>query len=108
MAELVFAEVYKHHGLPKAIVSDRDTLFTSTFWNHLHKLIGTKLKMLSVYHPKTNGMTERANQTIGQMLRQCIHPDQKDWVVRLPAIKFTINSARSETTEYSPFFLNSG
>ncbi len=108
MAELVFAEVYKHHGLPKAIVSNRDTLFTSTFWNHLHKLIGTKLKMLSTYHPETDGMTERANQTIGQMLRQCIRPDQKDWVARLPAIEFTINLARSETTGYSPFFLNSG
>ncbi len=58
IAELIFAEVYKLHGLPKAIVSDRDTLFTSIFWSHLHSLIGTKLKMLSTYHPETDGLTK--------------------------------------------------
>ncbi|KAF8800851.1 hypothetical protein BYT27DRAFT_7064030, partial [Phlegmacium glaucopus] len=42
------------------------------------------------------------------MLRQCIHPNQKDWVSKLPAIEFAINSARSESTGYAPFFLNSG
>ncbi len=108
IAELVFSEVYRHHGLPKAIVSDRDVLFTSTFWTHLHSLIGTKLKMSSAYHPQTDGATERANRTIGQMLRQCILPTQKDWVAKLPAIEFAINLARSETTGYAPFFLNSG
>ncbi len=52
VAELVFEEVYKLHGLPKGIVSDRDSLFTSLFWTHLHRLIGTKLKMSSAYHPE--------------------------------------------------------
>jgi hypothetical protein len=42
------------------------------------------------------------------MLRQCIGPKQKDWVSKLPAIEFAMNSARSETTGYSPFFLNTG
>ena len=61
MAELIFAEVYRLHGLPKSIVSDRDTLFTSTFWTHLHRLIRVELKMSSAYHPQTDGATERAN-----------------------------------------------
>jgi transposase InsO family protein len=108
MAELVFAEVYRLHGLPKSIVSDRDTLFTSTFWTHLHRLIGVELKMSSAYHPQTDGATERANRTITQMLRQCVRPDQKDWVAKLPAVEFAINAARSDTTGYAPFFLNSG
>jgi hypothetical protein len=108
IAELVFAEVYKLHGLPKAIVSDRDVLFTSTFWTHLNQLIGVQLKMSSAYHPETDGSTERANRTIGQMLRSCIASNQRDWVARLPAIEFAINLARSESTGYSPFFLNSG
>ena len=51
VAELVFAEVYKHHGRPKAIISDRDVLFTSLFWTHLNRLIGVKQKMSSAYHP---------------------------------------------------------
>jgi hypothetical protein len=108
IAELVFEQIYKFHGLPQNIVSDRDVLFTSTFWSRLHRLIGTKLRMSSAYHPQTDGSTERANRTITQMLRQCIQPDQKDWVSKLPAIEFAINSARSESTGYAPFFLNFG
>ena len=102
----MFESVYKHHGLPKNIISDRDVLFTSTFWEHLHTLMGVKLRMSSAYHPQTDGATERANRTVTQMLRQCINPNQKDWVSKLPAIQFAINTARSESTGYSPFFLN--
>ncbi|PIL25631.1 hypothetical protein GSI_11380 [Ganoderma sinense ZZ0214-1] len=108
VAELVFSEVYKLHGLPKAIVSDHDVLFTSTFWSELHGLIGTKLRLSSAYHPELDGSTERANRTVSQMLRQCIRPDQKDWVARLPAIEFAINMARSDATGFAPFFLNTG
>ena len=93
IAELVFEQIYKIHGLPRNIISDRDVLFTSTFWSRLHRLIGTKLRMSSAYHPQTDGSTERANRTVTQMLRQCIQPDQKDWVAKLPAIEFAINSA---------------
>ena len=104
----MFEHVYRHHGLPKTIVSDRDVLFTSTFWGQLNTLIGIKLKMSSAYHLQTDGATERANRTITQMLRQCINPNQKDWVSKLPTIQFAINSARSESTVYAPFFLNNG
>ncbi|KAI0327499.1 hypothetical protein GY45DRAFT_1230900, partial [Cubamyces sp. BRFM 1775] len=50
----------------------------------------------------------RANRTVTQMLRQCVAPNQKDWVSKLPAIEFAINLARSDSTGYSPFFLNHG
>jgi RNase H-like domain found in reverse transcriptase/Integrase zinc binding domain/Reverse transcriptase (RNA-dependent DNA polymerase)/Retroviral aspartyl protease/Zinc knuckle len=108
LAELMFEHIYKAHGLPKTIVSDRDVLFTSIFWSRLHKLIGTKLRMSSAYHPQSDGATERANRTVTQMLRQCVHINQKDWVAKLPAIEFAINSARSASTGYAPFFLNFG
>ena len=108
LAELMFEEIYKLHGLPKNIISDRDVLFTSTFWGHLHKLLGTKLRMSSAYHPQTDGSAERANRTVTQMLRQCINEKQTDWVAKLPAIEFAINSARSESTGFAPFFLNAG
>ena len=85
-----------------------DVLFTSTFWKQLHRLIGTKLWLSSAYHPQSDGLTERVNQMITQMLRQCIHLNQKDWVVKLPAIEFVINSARLESTGFAPFFLNAG
>ncbi|KAJ3011954.1 hypothetical protein NUW54_g2018 [Trametes sanguinea] len=108
VAELVFDEVYKHHGMPRAIVSDRDSLFTSTFWTHLHRLVGVELRMSSAYHPESDGSTERANRTVAQMLRQCIGPTQRDWTIKLPVIEFAINLARSDTTGYAPFFLNTG
>ena len=108
LAELMFEHIYKLHGLPKNIISDRDVLFTSTFWGQLHRLIGTKLRLSSAYHPQSDGSTERANRTITQMLRQCVQPDQKDWVTKLPAIEFAVNSARSESTGFAPFFLNFG
>ena len=108
LAELMFENVYKLHGLPQNIISDRDVLFTSVFWSHLHRMVGTKLRLSSAYHPQSDGSTERANRTVTQMLRQCIHPDQKNWVSKLPAIEFAINSARSESTGFAPFFLNFG
>jgi hypothetical protein len=89
-------------------VSDRDSLFTSTFWSRLHSLINTALRISSSWHLKTDGTMERANRMLGQMLRQAIGPTQKNWVNKLPDIEFAINCARSETTGFSPFFLNYG
>ena len=108
VAELMFSEVYKHHGLPRSIVSDRDVLFTSQFWTHLNKLLGVELRMSSAYHPEYDGSTEHAHRTVGQMLCQCIGPSQKDWVSKLPGIEFAINLTQSESTGYAPFFLNTG
>ena len=108
IAELMFEEIYKLHGLPKHIISDRDVLFTSISWGHLHQLICTKLRMSSAYHPEMDGSTERANRTVTQMLRQCISDKLSDWVSKLPAIEFVINSAQSESTGYALFFLNTG
>ena len=108
VTEMMFEQIYKLHSIPKNIISDRDSLFTSEFWKHLHELVGTKLRMSSSYHPQSDGATERANKTLTQMLRQCVNAKQKDWVSKLPAIEFAINSARSATTGYAPFFLNTG
>lgn len=108
VAELLFECIYKHHGLPTSIVSNRDSLFTSQFWSRFNQLIGIKLKMSSAYHPQTNGATECMNRMVTQMLRQCVAPHQKDWAVKLLAIEFTINAAQSETTGFAPFILNYG
>ncbi|KAJ8453469.1 hypothetical protein ONZ45_g19703 [Pleurotus djamor] len=70
--------------------------------------MGTRLSMSSAYHPQTDGSTERANRTVTQMIRQCVNAEQTDWVRRLPGIEFAFNSARAESTGYSPFFLNYG
>lgn len=108
VAELMFESIYKLHGLPAHIISDRDVLFTSNFWEHLNELIGPRLKMSSAYHPETDGLTERANRTAVQMLRELVNDKQTDWVQCLPAVEFALNSARSESTGFSPFYLNTG
>ena len=61
ITELIFDSAYQLHSLPESIVSNRDSLFTSTFWTELHALIGTKLRMSMAYHPESDGFTERMN-----------------------------------------------
>jgi transposase InsO family protein len=60
------------HGVPKVIVTDRGTQFTSRFWNKLHKALGTKLSFSTAYHPQTGGQTKRVNQILEDMLRACV------------------------------------
>ena len=69
-------------------------------------LLNVELRLLSVFHPQTDGATERANWTMTQMLCQCVSAKQKDWVTKLPVIEFAMNSARSSTTGFTPFYLN--
>ena len=66
------------HGVPESIVLDHDTKFMPTFWHELHKLMGTKLLMSTVFHPQTDGAREQANCSIGKILRMIIHDDQRD------------------------------
>jgi hypothetical protein len=64
------------HGVPKKIVSDRVTQFTSHFWLQLHEALGTHLKSSSAYHPQMDGQTERTNQILEDMLRACALQDK--------------------------------
>jgi hypothetical protein len=61
VAQTYIFNVFKLHGLPLAIVSDRDKVFTSTLWRELFRLTETQLKMSSAYHPQTDWQTERVN-----------------------------------------------
>ena len=96
------------HGVPKSIVSDCNTKFTSTFWHELHKLMSTKLLMSTVFHPQTDGATEQENLSIGQILRMIINDDQKDWAAKCPMVEFVLNSSVSATIGFAPFELNQG
>ena len=72
VAWLFLKEIMRLHGVPKSIVSDRNSKFMSTFWHELHRLMGTKLLMSAAFHPQTDGITEQANHSIGQILRMMI------------------------------------
>ncbi|GJP49627.1 hypothetical protein CLOM_g8813, partial [Closterium sp. NIES-68] len=106
-AQLFIANIIRLHGLPSAVISDRDPKFTSNFWRHLWDQFGTKLQFSSAYHPQTDGQTERVNQTMEQLIRTtCTEPST--WEKSLPLLEFAYNNATSATTNQSPFFLNDG
>jgi transposase InsO family protein len=69
LAELYMSRIMCLHGVPKKIVSDRGTQFTSHFWLQLHEALGTHLMFSSAYHPQTDGQTEGTNQILEDMLR---------------------------------------
>lgn len=108
LAELFFQKIFPLHGLPNAIISDRDSKFISKFWTSLHKMVGTTLLMSSAYHPQTDGATERANRTIGTMLRSMVDTTQTDWYFKLPFVEYALNASVSKSTGYAPFELNYG
>ena len=96
------------NGVLKSIVLYCDTKFTSMFWRELHRLMGTKLLMSTAFHPQTDGATEWANRSIGQILRMIINDDQKNWADKGPMVEFVLNSSVSATTGFAPFELNQG
>jgi transposase InsO family protein len=108
IAWLYLCEVVQLYGLPKSIVSDRDTKFISKFWKELHRIMGMKLMMSTAYHPQMDGATEHAIHQVLQVLRSLIKPDQTNWADQCPMVEFTMNLTISSTMEFAPFELNYG
>ena len=79
LAELYINNIVRLHRIPKEIVSDRDPLFTSHFWEVFQKAMGTQIKLSTAYHPQTDGRSERTNQTLEDLLRACILDWGGDW-----------------------------
>src|SRR3989440_492878 len=100
--------VHSQHGLPHSIISDRGPTFVSNFWQSLTAQLGVKHKLSTVYHPQTDGQTERLNQTLEQYLRCYVNFEQNNWVTLLPMAQFAYNSHKNETTGLSPFYANYG
>ena len=83
-ANAFLKNVWKLHGLPDEIISDRDTKWTSEFWKNLGEIMGIKRNLSTAFHPQSDGQTERLNQTLEQYLRTFINYDQDDWNQLLP------------------------
>jgi hypothetical protein len=103
IAKIFLDSVYKLHGLPKAIISDRDRVFTSTVWQELFKLTDTKLLMSSSYHPQTDGQTERLNQCLEEFMRCIVHSCPKQWSKWLPVAEFWYNTTHHTALGKSSF-----
>jgi transposase InsO family protein len=89
LAELYMSRIMCLHGIPKKIVSDRGSQFTSKFWEKLHESMDTRLNFSSSYHPQTDGQMERTNQILEDMLRACALKYGKGWDKSLPYAEFS-------------------
>ena len=107
-AQLFLDHVVRLHGLPKSILSDRDTRFTSLFWQSLATTLNIKLSMSTANHPQTDGQTERYHRSLQETLRHFVGHLQADWINRLAAAEFAVNNALNASTGTTPFFLDLG
>jgi hypothetical protein len=102
--ERVFvSEVICLHGIPKKIISDRDSRFTSMFLTSLQSALGTQLNLSIVYHPGTEGKTERVNQFMEDMLRMYVMDNQTHWEKYLPLVEFSYNNSFHSSIGRPPY-----
>ena len=103
--ELLTQHVYRHHGYPLDITSDRDTRFTSHFWKEMQRVLNIKLRMSSAFHPATDGQTERLNAVLEGYLRSFCSFRQEQWDQWLHSAEMSYNNSQHSSTGFSPFFL---
>jgi len=100
--------VYRLHGLPSSIVSDRGSQFISTMWKSLCKRLRITASLSTAYHPETDDQSERANQDVERELRTYCNYMQNDWAKWIPMMEFSDNSNTSSATSMTPFYFNKG
>jgi hypothetical protein len=106
-AQLFVDTIFRLHGMPVEIVSDRDPRFTSIFWRSIFKLVGTNLSMSTAAHPETDGQTERVNRVLEDVLRSYA-TTFSSWSSFLPIAEFAINNSVHVSHGHTPFFVNYG
>ncbi|WVZ95213.1 hypothetical protein U9M48_041007, partial [Paspalum notatum var. saurae] len=103
VAQKFLHHVYRLHGLPATIVTDRDKIFTSHFWRELFRLAGVTLNMTSSYHPQSDGQTERLNQTMETYLRCFVNACPSKWINWLSQAEYWYNTSPHSAIGRSPF-----
>jgi hypothetical protein len=103
VAKIFMDNIYKLHGMPQVIISDRDKIFTSNLWQEPFKLSETTLNVSSSYHPQTDGQTERLNQCLKTYLRCMINACPNKWSSWLCLAEFWYNTTFHSALGKSPF-----
>ena len=108
VADFFIHAVVLRHGAPAVVLTDRGTAFTAQLLEEVMTLSGTVHRRTTAYHPQTNGLTERLNKTITDMLSMYVDVDHRNWDSVLPFVTFAYNTAVQETTGFTPFRLLHG
>ena len=104
LAELFIDTILKDYGSPTSIITDRGSLFTSSYWSSFCYQLRIKRKLSTAFHPQTDGQTERQNQTLEHYLRCYCNYQQNDWAEWLSTAEFAYNNAVHSSTKITPFF----
>ena len=107
-AQLYLQHIWKHHGLPKKVVSDRGPQFAAEFTKELYQILRIKLVATTAYHPQGDGQMEQVNQELEQYLRLFTNQRQDDWDNLLPFAEFQYNNHVHTATQAVPFLLETG
>jgi len=108
LARLFRNNVWKLHGLPESVVSDRGPQFAAELTKELNRMLGIQTKLLTAFYPQTDGQTECMNQELEQYLQFFVDHRQKNWPEWLVSAEFTVNNKIHLTTKVSPFMANYG
>ena len=103
LANLFVKEIIRLHGVPANIVTDRGSVFASSFWADFMFLLQVRRSLSTSYHPQTDGQTERLNSVLEQYLRSFINYEQDDWADLLPMAEFAYNNSVHASTKETPF-----
>jgi transposase InsO family protein len=103
LAEFYISRIVCLHGVPKKIISNRGSQFTSRFWEQLHDSLDTKMRFSTAYHPQKDGQTERTNQVLEYMLRACAIQYGTSWDKCLPYAEFSYNNSYQASLKKYPF-----
>ena len=95
-------------GAPTRLLSDQGREFVAKVNDAMCKQLGIKRSVTSAYHPQTNGLDERTNQTLKVRLSKLVNEKQDDWCEFLEDVAYSIRTQNQSTTKYTPFFLMFG
>lgn len=105
IAKLLVEQIICRHGVPNQLLSDRGTNFLSKLMSEVYSLMGIQKLNTTAYHPQTDGLVERFNRTLTEMLSKTVEKNGKDWDQKLPYVLFAYRSSPQSSTKESPFFL---
>ena len=97
--------IFCRHGVPKRIQSDQGREFVNSLNQHMFHLTGVQHIISTAYHPQTNGLDERFNQTLQRSLLKMIDENQNEWNKYLDSVLFAYRTSKQASTRFSPFFL---